>query len=142
MKTGDTAGKLLGAGRLVINGKDYDLLPLASNINDVTLLLLPVDVPDEAVAQAMLPGPLDLAVPCQYVYATVLSGEGPQDGQEDGEDTPPTSNNREEAVSETAEVENEDSAKHGGDASSQISSHEAAASTDDVSANPLASAPA
>ncbi|CAN7978076.1 unnamed protein product, partial [Ixodes persulcatus] len=232
MKTADAAENC--KGRLVINGKDYDILPLASKIKNVALLLLPVEVPDEAVAQVLdvygkvlrmtqethgecptsetgtrrvtlemekkLPNYISVSGfqgMCLYpgikkacrrcgqgghlsygcrtphctrcggygymrpechargrrcgqdhstsrchvsTYATVLSGEASQDGQEEREDTPSTSNNRAEAVSETAEVENEDKEKQEGGASSQVSSHEAAATTDGGSANPLTSA--
>ncbi|KAG0430097.1 hypothetical protein HPB47_023011, partial [Ixodes persulcatus] len=211
VKNADAAGKLRNAGRLVINGKDYDLLPLASKIKNV---------PEEAVAQVLgangkrirmtrethreyptletgsrrvtlemkreLPNYISVCGfqgMCLYpgmkracrrygqgghlsydwrtprctrcgahghtgsechaqctrcgqdhstswcrvsTYATVLSGGSPQDGQEEREDTPSTSNNREGAVSETAEVE-----------AKRISSHEAAASTDGGTANRL-----
>ncbi|CAN7981677.1 unnamed protein product, partial [Ixodes pacificus] len=252
VKTADASEKLRDAGRLVINGKDYDILPLSSKIKNVALLLLPVEVPDEAVALVLdaygkvlritqethweyptlqagtrrvtlkmereLPNYISVCgflgtclypgikkacrrcvrhikrlflpvyllfflvttrdnisydcrtprcarcgehgymesechAPCRRcgqdystsrchvsTYATMLSGEGSQDGQEERKDTPSTSNNREEAMSETAEVGNEDNEKQEGGASSQINSHEATASSNGGSANPLVSA--
>ncbi|EEC12995.1 conserved hypothetical protein [Ixodes scapularis] len=234
VKIADAAARLRDAGRLVMNGKDYAILPLASKIKNVALLLLPVEVPDEAVAQVLdayvkvlrmtqethweyptlqtgtrrvtlkiereLPNYISfcgflgtclypgikkacrrcgqgghLSYDCRTprctrcgeygymgsechapfrrcgqdystsrchisTYATMLSGEGFQDGQEERKDTPSTSNNREETMSETAEVGDADSEKQEGGASSQINSHEATASSDGGSANPLVSA--
>ncbi|KAG0432162.1 hypothetical protein HPB47_021106, partial [Ixodes persulcatus] len=53
VKTSDAADKLREAGCLVVGGSSYELLPLASKVKAVTLLLLPVEVPDYAVAQVL-----------------------------------------------------------------------------------------
>lgn len=46
VKTSDAAEKLREAGCLVVGGRSYELSPLASKVKAMTLLLLPVEVPD------------------------------------------------------------------------------------------------
>ncbi|KAG0414655.1 hypothetical protein HPB47_008174 [Ixodes persulcatus] len=53
VKTTDAAEKLREAGCLVVGGRSYELLPLAFKLKAPTLLLLPVEVPDYAVAQVL-----------------------------------------------------------------------------------------